>query len=112
MPTEREAVARERAAWMAGYDHPMRWVGDYSGTWTPSGHVRLKYPYPKVTRPRVVRDPEFDQLTWSVSSDGVPSANGSHPGPALRAYYPIPARVALWADLLARPTEEVEEEGP
>lgn len=81
------------------------------------------YPLPKVTRPRVVRDPEHggggSYYEWSVQHDRVhfrwsfaalddwKEATG---GIANMLLTPTPERIAVWAYLLANPTEECEVE--
>lgn len=89
-----------------------------------------RYPLPKVTRPRVVKDPmgatnEHGQpVLWKAIEWGVPGDSryavvcswndgawfdgyAPHRGHSLVA---TKERVALWADLLAKPTEEVEDD--
>jgi len=78
-----------------------------------------KYPLPKVTRPRVVKDPESDtngfwmvkggRVQWTCfrNGDGTIDLNWRDARPELVAV--TPARVALWYDLLDNPTEEVED---
>ncbi len=71
------------------------------------------YPLPKVTRPRVVRDPEFCEFKWSMGGHGLmlqqfdrKPEHYPRPGEGLDA---TRSRVVVWADLLANPTEEVDE---
>jgi hypothetical protein len=118
--TEREAVLRERKAaedaFLAGTHTTFSCSGaarDYARQWAVDAH-----PLPKVTRPRVVRDPHDMNGRWAW----YPTLNEfayAHPeisdgdfyGPAV--YGPIPVtseRVRIWADLLANPTEDVEDE--
>lgn len=66
------------------------------------------FPLPTITRPRVVRDPHGLRWNWTVK-DGVihPKIDGLGQLETI-----TPQRVALWADLLANPTELVEESEP
>jgi hypothetical protein len=77
--------------------------------------------YPKPTRPREVLDPftAWEGWLWSArrmgangdgeltihlrGSNSRDAAQPYHANP--RGFYPTPERVALWADLLANPTE-------
>lgn len=110
MPTEREAVERERKAWdEAAYRLSCCGAGSQE-----SNRLRDNlYPLPKTTRPRVVRDPHASVLHWRFREEKLEWCDGldedlwwNEPRAAV-----TPARVALWADLIARPTEDVEEEG-
>lgn len=125
MPTEREAVERERAAWMEGFELAAH--TQYVSGGPPWHDLKQRaadrYKLPKVTRPRVVRDPDMwmddKQLHWRVLGGDI-CGSYVHPSDSphrTRVWrnveaHPAPARVALWAELIERPTEEVEEEGP
>jgi hypothetical protein len=122
--TERDAVLRERAAFVRGVNSlflqeeipasdamtaAVERVEAYATEW---------YPLPKVTRPRVVRDCAAFTTTeeWSVI-DGTlryrhrPDAEWARWGDfrGISTAAPLPERVELWADLFANPTEEVDE---
>jgi hypothetical protein len=118
--TEREVIQRERRAFCEGVS-----AGPVMGEpWLGTGAEAVKrYPLPKVTRPRVVADPhswlvERDEafgkvaVYWTVASAAAAVNPCDHDGVLLQAPTPMArptaARIALWADLLARPTEEVE----
>lgn len=91
-----------------------------------ASYLNLYHPMPKATRPRMVPDPEEGYSQgWRVA-DGVlqrhPHLDGaSVDSTAWRGYptknhtelsgvlFPTPARIKLWADLWANPTELVEE---
>ena len=84
--------------------------------------ARLRYPLPRVTRPRVVTDARFGKAREFRICDGqfqTRSAKNSvwsciengHHGKGDGFGLAIDAeRVTLWADLLANPTEEVDAE--
>jgi hypothetical protein len=78
------------------------------------GEAAMTYPLPKVTRPRVVRDPRGIS-SWGVRvPDGLTTpaihlvTDGGEWCPTGWSHVASAERVALWADLLARPTEEVD----
>jgi hypothetical protein len=112
--TEREARLRERAAFLAGAKKALE-VAQYGGFPWDGAEVTAegRYPLPKVTRPRVIT--ENSGISYSVILYGARSV--------IQFRYPksdlwmstIPesftidaVRAAIWADLLANPTEEVE----
>ncbi|RTL04098.1 MAG: hypothetical protein EKK62_17025 [Acidimicrobiia bacterium] len=120
--TEKDVVLREREAFVAGatavfdafgidpWNH--RIVGEWKGM---ECMARARYPLPKVTRARVVQDPEGDGywvicsglVRWTMfdnGAGGIDLTNRSRP----ELLQITPKRVALWADLLANPTEECE----
>jgi hypothetical protein len=111
MPTERETVLRERAAFLAGR-LDIASNGMIAANADVNARAAERYPLPKVTRPRVVEDPTIDGIEWSLVcgsirigtsmeiARGYPRSNERIP--------PTASRVALWADLFAHPTEEVE----
>ncbi len=101
--SERDAVLRERAAYAKGCANRMLAVDRF--TWNLA--AEKAYPLPKVERQRRVRDPEELRATWYNDPTGGITLSG---GPT-REYWPTAARVAVWADLLARPTELVEDDG-
>ncbi len=108
--SEREAVKRERKAFEDGM------VRGSAREFTNIARVRQAaseaYPLPKITRPRVVDDPHDCQegSAWRVVEGRIEYRwKGDKPS-AWRQYAssPItPERVAMWANLLANPTEEV-----
>ena len=114
MPTEREAVARERAAWDEAADFFRHTLSAGRGGEFSKQARDRRYPLPKTTRPRVVKDPigpyEWrcvdGELEYRLPDVELSWRDGSPLGWSL-----TPARVALWADLIERPTEDVEEEG-
>lgn len=128
MPTEREAVERERAAFArgvrAGLGPEGRLYFKGPASRTPEEAAAIRYHFPVVTRPRVVRDPEDEEchepMWWFVRGGKIlafyakDEADARHyltferHGAELSAH-PTLARVALWADLFERPTEEVVE---
>jgi hypothetical protein len=73
------------------------------------------YPLPTVTRPRVVKDPCSSKLEWTVEDGYLRCREGGGwmkwAGYKLYSdFAPLPARVAVWAALLANPTETVEDD--
>lgn len=74
-----------------------------------------QYPLPKVTRPRVARDPS-GVGEWSVAAfHGTPAIYWRHSTERnweakLGILVATSERVKLWADLLEHPTEEVDAE--
>jgi hypothetical protein len=110
--TEREAVLRERDAVqrtvVALWDRIKR--GDALHNWEGSESLAKRlYPLPLVTRPRVVADPVLGvQFRWCVRA-GMLARYDADRTPYVE---PTPERVALWADLLANPTEQVEDGEP
>lgn len=114
--TGRELAEAERRAFVHGLDVratlPERWDGN-------AAEAARRYPLPTVTRPRVVQDAQGvlwrvqlgkgDTVLVEYTERGIPDWRDFN---SLRAGAPgiSRERVALWADLLARPTEEVEAE--
>ena len=122
--TERELVLAKRNAFVDGsywgynasQEAAAKSVG-VLGAWSRADADMASesaYPFPKVTRPRVVQD-EVDgywavvdgALRWSTfgGGTGLICVNGGFRTELLK---PTPTRVAMWADLLKNPTEEVE----
>lgn len=126
-PTTKQEVLALRRAFEQGVDtlYFHRGIPNTADAELARGEARSRaasyYPLPKITRPRVVSDPEpgYDQK-WRVK-DGVLEFNGhtgwreAHGCSASGSYgtclFPTPARIMLWADLLANPTETVDDEG-
>jgi hypothetical protein len=111
--TERDRVGAWRAGFIRGMGEALRAVVDlHPGAGAlldalPWAEMAAReYPYPKVTRPRVVAE-DYD-LSWRYVDGGFELNTGDgiwRPGPYITV---TPHRVRLWADLLANPTEEVE----
>lgn len=98
--TERDLVLAKRQGVRTALIHET-----YLSVKQIEGVADYHFPLPKVTRPRVVVDPHNPRVTWSILGtvarhDGT---WGFEPAPTLE-------RIKMWADLLANPTEEVEEE--
>lgn len=115
--TEREAVLRERAAYLWGWRQG-RPVGCFEGD--ANREAERRYPLPKVTRRRRVLDPHglavfSDPVFWTVLDGQRKGVFAVHGDGCSARYQGMPAvtpeRNALWADLLANPTEEVEDVG-
>lgn len=105
--TQRDVIEAERAAFIAGLNaKPLR--GD---PWTGAAHEAAKrYPFPKVTRLRVVADTKY-RLWWKVEDGRIVWSRPGCDEWSLLIHSGVDAdthMVALWADLLANPTEEVE----
>lgn len=101
--TEREAVLREREAYVKG-----RFEAGKGLDW--HARSRCLYPLPTITRPRVVKDPHSADIVWRCDGGVLQYRQGNHEwsmGPGY--WYASPERVRLWAELLANPTEEVTE---
>ena len=116
--TEKEVVLREREAFRAGASAVFvafgidPWGHRSSGEWQGSEHIaRARYPLPKVTRPRVVTCPKNGAQFRVIDGElqGRDTVLDGWLSVATIIYNVTPDRVALWADLLANPTEEVEE---
>jgi hypothetical protein len=99
-----------------------RWAG-YGRGETPAllAAMRNKYPLPLVMRPRVVQDPHegVAGMLWMYDGRRIvhrrPWVGGPLAGSLKHTEWsespvtPTPERVRLWADLIARPTEQIEE---
>lgn len=122
--SEREAVERERAAFIAG----ARAAATAGGGWCHGAAIvsvdgrehrddnaaAWRYPLPKVTRPRVLGMPvsngnrlEF-RLVGDEFQERLKTPDGQSDWQHTGGTTPTPERVRLWADLLANPTETVE----
>lgn len=124
--TERDLVLAKQEAFVEGslltFRHFDCSLGSEAGLkWRGSSNLAAeRYPLPKVTRPRVVQDPHERGMRWRVLRDkdqhGVTylEYNAFNTGAdaswrtGLGTYCATAERVALWADLLANPTEEVD----
>lgn len=106
--TEREAVERERAAFCEGAES--LYVRDeipgavYSAYAEVRDSAPAKYPLPKITRERIKRDPSNAGWRWCVRGGAI----ALYDSDSLPMCTPTPERTALWADLLANPTEQVD----
>ena len=118
MVPEREAVERERAAYVEcgeRMDQYWRWYR-CSPTWDLEQTAIARYPLPRVTRRRKERDPhgwvsQFSvAVYWTLESKSfeVISCDINGAALALNAIPITPKRIALWKDLIDRPDEEVE----
>lgn len=104
--TARELVLCERAAFLAGINARPSLGDEWCGA---ACEAAKRYPLPTVTRPRVVVDPHSGLVRWYVDGQGQIVHEQIGPEFTLMAdSWPTPERVALWADLLANPTETVE----
>jgi hypothetical protein len=112
--TEREAVLRERDAFKQGAE----FAGGYRDSDLRQIEVARRYPLPKVTRPRVVRDPLDASIEWTVLDDHLHwrrvvgyIATEWMLGPQGAPLGHVTAEMCrVWADLLDNPTETVEAE--
>lgn len=123
MVSEREAVLRERAAYVAhAIDYAFA-TGRSLNEPEVKRAAAERYPLPTVTRPRVVADPfptspiEWCALPWAGTGKAaihvrrVPGGEWrvwTQESVAAASCVVTAERVALWADLLANPTETVE----
>ena len=118
--TEKDLVLAKREAYMLGR-HESLTVGHMTLA-ERAAYARdaaSRYPLPKVTRARLVEDPHDDggwyvedgEVLWTATGNARCGVRIEHTKDfqrkTLRAI--TPARVAVWSDLLANPTEEVEE---
>lgn len=111
--SERDAVLRERAAAIRA----LAYFHVYSTPAERDGFVRNMFPLPKISRPRVVTESSTGslarwrvtngELEWSRQREGWSALATS----AARGMYITAERAILLADLLANPTEEVEDDG-
>lgn len=102
---EREKILAQRQAFIAGVEFRDLYCPCNERRVTgPEAEAKARYPLPRMLRPRVVKDPEFQHCEWRVCG-GELSA-----GAYGQLFTPTPARVAMWADLLANPTELVDAE--
>jgi hypothetical protein len=84
--------------------------------------LALRYPLPTITRVRRVKDPVGIQV-WEVRAGELGFTSGRSPNECFHTlesekylvkgtvWEPTLARIKLWADLLANPTETVEDCG-
>jgi len=114
--TERNAVLRERTAYVRGRHESLTarpMVQSEAREYEKEAASR--YPLPKVTRARVVQDPHDSSMHWRVGDERYTplqfSVNGGSWQYGLGSMCATDKRVRVWADLLANPTEEVEDNG-
>ena len=117
--SEKDAVLRERAAYVAGLAEAC-WRDPATrdrAMLVAAAEAAEMFPLPTVTRPRVGEDPHTDGF-WSVRPDdfdgevvihhsSVLSHDFQHWSPDIRQYV-TPERAALFTDLFANPTETVD----
>lgn len=116
MVSERDAVIRERKAFQHGAEHGKEYRTD-----SFASAAKSFYPLPKMTRPRVVRENGIGgEYEWRAV-DGVIECRNVTGGSALTKWrtndgtsasfgmFISARRVRLLADLLANPTEEVDD---
>lgn len=118
---ERKAVRRERDAYavgiLRGIRDQCRFVGSTDVFDQAAKAARECYPLPMIRQPRVVGDPHDAPAQWRVvcGRERLEVRWFQHEwqrypreGEAMVA---TPERIKLWADLIACPEEEVEDEG-
>ena len=104
--TERDMVEAERAAFTKGWmrdvilDEALGFDQKYI-----AHRANTTYPLPKVARPRVVI---MDGTGWRCIGARLEWQDQRTPWTASGQFMPTPKLVALWADLIANPTEEVD----
>jgi hypothetical protein len=115
--TERDLVLAKREAYCVGRHVSLTAVPMAPADRTYYWHdAELRYPLPKIVRPRVVRDESVDWLREFRVVDGCFEAR-KHTGlgsewtrDGFDGWHLSPAVIRLFADLLAHPTEEVPDE--
>lgn len=122
-PRDAAEAARCRAAYVRGVVDRARFCNgerearygsgilvDTAQTSCPGGQagVVAEHLYPAPQRPRVVGDPVDGDLVWRVHN-GVLQYGYGAAWNGLESFTVTPERVQLWADLLANPTEVVED---
>lgn len=114
--TEREAVLREREAYRAGIAAERAVVCERMRIGKPMPAAE-RYPLPKVTRPRVVRERDGEvewtliggQLHWRWTREGNAPWMAGPRGVVMGDVTPAMARA--WDDLFTTPTETVDDDG-
>ena len=105
--SERDVILRERAAFVTGVAYSAYRADSSDGS---INEAKRRYPL-KVERPRVVRDPDSDgDYEFRVATDEIQVRCKGGAWHGSQYYCPRLSlhRVALLADLLARPTELVD----
>lgn len=114
---EREAVLRERAAFIAGVKAILDAQGDHAiGRWRGSDVIAAeRYPLPKVTRPRVIEVPMHQYGSAMIESRKYRLFNKVFQVWSPRDCcwlptldQPTPERAIAWLDLFNTPNEEVD----
>ena len=103
--TERDIVLAKREGWVR---HCVALCGNREDA---EKYAAREFPLPRVTRPRVVVGPSPRTWNWKFEAGAYwfrATGHGSWER-ANPSWEPDPELVTLWADLLANPTEEVEE---
>ena len=103
--TERDAILRERAAFCAGRVYERQFGYDRCVR-SDSEAATNRYPLPRVTRPRVIRDNEGD--AWRISPAGGFQFRTKGGEWCSAVPYMTPEFIRAIGDLLANPTETVE----
>lgn len=119
--TERDLICAKREAFERGAEMVFRQFAIHADVTHWRGTTALAaeaYPLPKITRPRVVMDPHDSMIAYRLVGGNFEYCVGSGPWKGMdaideqwsRENYVSPKRVALWAALLANPTEEVDDD--
>ena len=107
MNTHNEEVARVKALRIAFMDGVRYASGqtDLAYHYKAADAANNRYPMPTVDVRRVVKDPEDPRCDWRYRDDGLEARD--HKGDWIERPYTAvtPERVAMWADLIANPTE-------
>jgi hypothetical protein len=118
--TKRDLILAKRLAYAEAHVLGMLASARFMGTLAEANeaanrYVRNKYPLPKVERPRVVQDPKYPDVQWRSVGGLLEVMQRVDPG-----FRPVRAdfeawtfsyeRLAVWSDLLANPTEFVDED--
>ena len=111
--TEKDLILAKREGYVRGArQFDMRGNTD----WTYNASAKGVFQLPKITRPRVVRTKDYIndrtyEVQWRVR-DGVLEAQENICGEWRKglSFQVTPARVRVWSDLLANPTETVEDD--
>lgn len=101
-PSKEQQLAL-RAAFVKGWEN---WMANCN----PHVFAAKAFPLPKIERPRVVVEGD---TSWRVI-DGEFEDKSRHGGwrkSSNAGWSPIAKRVAIWADLLANPTELIDDDG-
>lgn len=109
--TEREVLIA-RSAYLDGTLYSHHSHSSESHARALESELAKRYPLPKVTRRRVLPDPVDPAVEWAVIDGRLAVRYRQLQSPWEREPQRtiMPERVAMWADLLARPTEECEAE--
>lgn len=111
--TERDLVMAKREGFLEA--HSWARVG-IAGDHEAERLAATKYPLPKRTQRREAIDPHTDSRVWSFDVDRPrivwrwKARRDVLWTSDLAGVFVTPERVALWADLIANPTEEVDDE--